>query len=100
MKLLRPRPVRSSNLASPAAGLLCAHERRLLRFCADAAGVPLLRKPISVQDLIAGTLTPGSGEVRLDGVPLKRFGAGELPRRRVLIPQEAYVFDGTLGAGV
>lgn len=47
--------------------------------------------------LIAGTLIPGAGEVRLDGVPLNQFGPGELPRRRALIPQEAYVFDGTLG---
>ncbi|MCL2582124.1 MAG: ABC transporter ATP-binding protein/permease [Streptosporangiales bacterium] len=47
--------------------------------------------------LIAGTLTPGAGEVRLGGVPLDRLGPRELPGRRVLIPQEAYVFDGTLG---
>lgn len=47
--------------------------------------------------LIAGTLVPGSGEVRVDGAPLDQFDPDELPRRRVLIPQEAYVFDGTLG---
>ena len=46
--------------------------------------------------LIAGLLVPDAGEVRLGGTPPHRLGAGELPRRRVLIPQEAYVFDGTL----
>ncbi|TYB44876.1 ABC transporter ATP-binding protein [Actinomadura chibensis] len=40
--------------------------------------------------LIAGTLRPRAGLVRVDGSP-----AGD-PSSRVLIPQEAYVFDGTL----
>lgn len=43
--------------------------------------------------LIAGLLEPCAGEIRLGGVP-----AGDLdPAERVLIPQEAYVFRGTLG---
>ncbi|MFI0372965.1 ATP-binding cassette domain-containing protein [Actinomadura sp. 1N219] len=40
--------------------------------------------------LIAGLLDPRSGRIRVDGRP-----AGDA-RARVLIPQEAYVFDGTL----
>lgn len=47
--------------------------------------------------LIAGTLTPRAGEVRLGGVPQRRFGQAALTSHRVLIPQEAYVFAGTLG---
>lgn len=47
--------------------------------------------------LIAGTLTPRAGEVRLGGVPQHRFGQPALTSHRVLIPQEAYVFAGTLG---
>ncbi|NUP16835.1 MAG: ATP-binding cassette domain-containing protein [Streptomyces sp.] len=47
--------------------------------------------------LIAGVLEPRAGEVRLDGVPvLDLVGGGDLARCRVLIPQEAYVFSGTL----
>jgi ATP-binding cassette, subfamily C, bacterial len=46
--------------------------------------------------LIAGVLTPCVGEVRLGGVPLDRFDPAALPGHRVLIPQEAYVFGGTL----
>lgn len=41
--------------------------------------------------LVAGLLTPRSGEVRIGGRP-----PGD-PAGRVLIPQEAYVFSGTLG---
>ena len=47
--------------------------------------------------LIAGTLTPRAGEVRFGGVPQHRFGQPALTSHRVLIPQEAYVFAGTLG---
>ncbi|MFE6049526.1 ABC transporter ATP-binding protein [Kitasatospora sp. NPDC056446] len=45
--------------------------------------------------LIAGLLRPTGGEVCLGGRPLSDDPA-ELARRRVLIPQEAYVFTGTL----
>ncbi|MEU1312354.1 ABC transporter ATP-binding protein [Streptomyces cinnamoneus] len=44
--------------------------------------------------LVAGLLAPWSGEVRVGGVPAGERGAR---RSRVLIPQEAYVFSGTLG---
>ncbi|MFJ6383841.1 ATP-binding cassette domain-containing protein [Kitasatospora sp. NPDC092039] len=45
--------------------------------------------------LIAGLLRPTSGEVRLGGRPLSDDPA-DRARHRVLIPQEAYVFAGTL----
>ena len=47
--------------------------------------------------LVAGLLQPQAGEVRLGGVPTTGIAAADLPRRRVLIPQEAYVFAGPLG---
>ncbi len=47
--------------------------------------------------LIAGLLRPLAGEVRLGGVSLTEIRATDLPRYRVLIPQQAYVFAGTLG---
>ncbi|MBN3928151.1 ABC transporter ATP-binding protein [Streptomyces verrucosisporus] len=48
--------------------------------------------------VVAGLLVPGRGEVLVDGAPPLAAGrsAGELARRRVLIPQQAYVFTGTL----
>lgn len=50
----------------------------------------------TLASLVAGLLAPGVGEIWLGGVPLHRFAPDELPGRRVLIPQESYVFDGTL----
>ncbi len=47
--------------------------------------------------LVAGLLRPLAGEVRLAGVPLAEVPPADLPGYRVLIPQEAYVFAGTLG---
>jgi len=47
--------------------------------------------------LIAGLLRPLAGEVGIGGVPLAEIPAADRPRYRVLIPQEAYVFTGTLG---
>ncbi|HEX5567556.1 MAG TPA: ABC transporter ATP-binding protein [Streptomyces sp.] len=48
--------------------------------------------------LIAGLLAPDRGEVLVDGGAARGrgCGAGELARLRVLIPQQAYVFTGTL----
>ncbi|MFI1676561.1 ATP-binding cassette domain-containing protein [Streptomyces sp. NPDC020607] len=43
--------------------------------------------------IVAGLLEPDAGDVRVDGFPVR--GAGAVVRR-VLIPQEAYVFTGTL----
>lgn len=48
--------------------------------------------------LISGVLRPVRGQVLLGGVALGGLEPGALARRRVLIPQEAYVFSGTLGA--
>jgi ATP-binding cassette, subfamily C, bacterial len=47
--------------------------------------------------VLAGMLRPAAGEVWLAGRPLSEVPAAELPRYRVLIPQQAYVFAGTLG---
>ena len=46
----------------------------------------------SLAGLLAGMLSPGRGEVLLDGVPVAGLGR----TWRILIPQEAYVFTGTL----
>jgi ATP-binding cassette subfamily C protein len=46
--------------------------------------------------LLAGTLQPQSGEVRLGGAPTAGLDMRTLARHRVLIPQEAYLFSGTL----
>ncbi|SPL90826.1 ABC transporter ATP-binding protein [[Actinomadura] parvosata subsp. kistnae] len=46
----------------------------------------------TLASLISGLLRPGKGEVLVGGVPADRLD----PAARVLIPQEAYVFRGTL----
>jgi ATP-binding cassette subfamily C protein len=46
--------------------------------------------------IIAGPLTPQTGQVLLDGITLGDWEAPQLAQRRVLIPQEAYVFAGTI----
>jgi ATP-binding cassette subfamily C protein len=46
--------------------------------------------------LVAGLLQPLAGEVRLGGTPTTEIAAADLPGYRVLIPQEAYVFAGSL----
>jgi ATP-binding cassette, subfamily C, bacterial len=50
----------------------------------------------TLASLIAGLLPPAAGQVRLGGRALRDIAAADLPRYRVLIPQEAYVFAGTL----
>ncbi|CAL9351999.1 ABC transporter ATP-binding protein RamB [Streptomyces sp. enrichment culture] len=47
--------------------------------------------------LVAGMLAPSSGEVRVAGRPVTGRTAAELGALRVLVPQEAYVFAGTVG---
>jgi ATP-binding cassette subfamily C protein len=47
--------------------------------------------------LVAGTLAPGAGEIRVAGRPVTGLTAAERARTRVLVPQEAYVFTGTVG---
>ncbi|MEH1057099.1 ABC transporter ATP-binding protein [Micromonospora sp. CPCC 206171] len=46
--------------------------------------------------LMAGVLSPQAGTVRVGGVPVAGATPAELAGRRVLIPQEAYVFTGTV----
>jgi ATP-binding cassette, subfamily C, bacterial len=46
----------------------------------------------SLAGLLAGMLSPGTGEVLLDGQPVAGLGRSW----RILIPQEAYVFTGTM----
>ena len=46
--------------------------------------------------LIAGLLVPESGEVLIGGVHASHVGPAELAQWRALIPQEAYVFPGTV----
>jgi ATP-binding cassette subfamily C protein len=46
--------------------------------------------------LMAGLLEPEVGEVLIGGTAVHRCDRLDLARRRVLIPQEAYVFAGTL----
>jgi len=46
--------------------------------------------------LLCGTLPPDAGTVRYGGVAVPDLDAGVLPRCRVLIPQEAYVFPASV----
>jgi ABC-type multidrug transport system fused ATPase/permease subunit len=46
--------------------------------------------------LAVGLLEPQAGEVCLGEVPVRRLAPAAAGRTRALIPQEAYVFDGTL----
>jgi ATP-binding cassette subfamily C protein len=46
--------------------------------------------------LLCGLLRPDAGSVRLGGRPVADLPADRLARARVLIPQEAYVFTGTV----
>ncbi|MDQ3824531.1 MAG: ABC transporter ATP-binding protein/permease [Actinomycetota bacterium] len=47
--------------------------------------------------LLAATHVPDQGQIRLGGVPVADLDPRTLASHRVLIPQEAYVFAGTLG---
>ncbi|MFI2507402.1 ATP-binding cassette domain-containing protein [Streptomyces sp. NPDC018972] len=47
--------------------------------------------------LVAGTLAPSGGEVRVAGREVTGRDPAELAALRVLVPQEAYVFSGTVG---
>ncbi|KAB1139680.1 ATP-binding cassette domain-containing protein [Streptomyces luteolifulvus] len=46
--------------------------------------------------LVAGMLAPSSGEVRVAGLPVTGRSASQLAALRVLLPQQAYVFAGTV----
>ncbi|MGC1733725.1 MAG: ABC transporter ATP-binding protein [Pseudonocardiaceae bacterium] len=47
--------------------------------------------------LLAATHIPDRGKVRLGGVPVEDLDSQTLASHRVMIPQEAYVFAGTIG---
>jgi ATP-binding cassette, subfamily C, bacterial len=47
--------------------------------------------------IMAGLLEPQAGQALLGGVELPAWEGQDLARHRVLIPQEAYVFAGTVG---
>jgi ATP-binding cassette, subfamily C, bacterial len=54
----------------------------------------------TLASLVCGLLSPGSGDVELGGAPVRQVGAPELAAARVLIPQEAYIFAGTVRENV
>jgi ABC-type multidrug transport system fused ATPase/permease subunit len=50
----------------------------------------------TLASLLTGLVAPDRGQVRLGGMPLDRIGEEQLRHVMALIPQEAYVFAGTL----
>ncbi len=50
----------------------------------------------SLAGLLAGMLRPTAGQVLLNGACMERLSPASVPQWRVLLPQEAYVFTGTL----
>ena len=50
--------------------------------------------------LLTRLMDPASGTVRLDGVDLKQIGQESLRSSVVLVPQEGFLFDDTLGANL
>ena len=50
--------------------------------------------------LVTRLVDPDRGEVLLDGVALRRLRLASLRRRVVLVPQEGFLFDGTLADNV
>ncbi|MDR0747595.1 MAG: ABC transporter ATP-binding protein [Helicobacteraceae bacterium] len=54
----------------------------------------------TIVDLIAGIYKPESGEIAIDGVPLCGANIKSWRRKIGYIPQEIYLFDGTVGDNV
>ncbi|GIJ63955.1 ABC transporter ATP-binding protein [Virgisporangium aurantiacum] len=50
----------------------------------------------TLANLLAGTLRPDRGEIRLGDAPLDAMATADVRRAVTLIPQEAYVFAGTI----
>jgi ATP-binding cassette subfamily C protein/ATP-binding cassette subfamily C exporter for protease/lipase/ATP-binding cassette subfamily C protein EexD len=50
--------------------------------------------------LLAGTVRPDAGSVRLDGAGLDQYGAGERGRVVGYLPQEAMLFPGTVAENI
>lgn len=51
----------------------------------------------TVAKLVARLMDPTTGQVLLDGVDLRRIRAASLRERVVMVPQEGFLFDATLG---
>ena len=51
----------------------------------------------TLANLVAGTLAPQRGSVRIGGAPVTQLDPASRAQLRALIPQQAYVFDGTVG---
>ena len=54
----------------------------------------------TIAKLVARFMDPTSGAVLLDGVDLRDISVADLRRRVVLVPQEGFLFDGTLAQNV
>lgn len=54
----------------------------------------------TVAKLVARLMDPAAGEVLLDGVDLRRLTLASLRERVVLVPQEGFLFDGTVEQNV
>jgi ABC-type multidrug transport system fused ATPase/permease subunit len=50
--------------------------------------------------LLTRLMDPGRGQVRLNGVPLTEVSFASLRRRVVMVPQDGFLFDGTIAANV
>ena len=54
----------------------------------------------TIAKLVARFMDPTEGAVLLNGVDLRRISSADLRRRVVLVPQEGFLFDGTLAQNV
>ncbi|MFF3064022.1 ABC transporter ATP-binding protein [Oerskovia sp. NPDC057915] len=54
----------------------------------------------TIAKLVTRLMDPTSGTVRLDGVDLRDLSAASLRERVVLVPQEGFLFDGTLAENI
>ena len=54
----------------------------------------------TIAKLVARFMDPTGGSVLLDGVDLREIPVADLRRRVVLVPQEGFLFDGTLAQNV
>ncbi|CAN5353028.1 ABC transporter ATP-binding protein [soil metagenome] len=50
--------------------------------------------------LLTRLMDPSTGQITLDGDPLNQIAFGSLRNRVVMVPQEGFLFDATLGANV
>ncbi|MGN8246244.1 ABC transporter ATP-binding protein [Cellulomonas soli] len=54
----------------------------------------------TIARLVARFVDPSHGQVLLDGVDLRHLSGESLRRRVVLVPQEGFLFDGTVGDNI